>query len=345
MNAAAAQARRCADAPGRRHRRAARRRGRVRRPPGRDDARGVESLDVLDDADEEVPDEAEPQPSVSTGGASFAGILEQVRALAGTPGARRHRGARAAARGPAARLAARDRRPRVPARRRRSGDPARRAGPRARARPPCPATPGSVVVVVGEQSDVDAVALLLAERLRLEPAAICAAGARAGGRARTGRVGVAKAATADELAAWRRRASPSARRSGSSRSRSDPRPPTAPTPPRSCAPAVRPRCGPSSTRAPRPPTPPRGWRRWAVPTGSTPSPCAACSTRRSRARSWTWAPRWCGSTASRRRPSRGPPPSARRWARPVPVEDAARRYVRAMHATGAHRRRRALGSG
>ena len=60
----------------------------------------------------------------------------------------------------------------------RPGDPARRAGPRARRTRRCPATPGSVVVVVGEQSDVDAVALLLAERLRLEPSAICAAGAR-----------------------------------------------------------------------------------------------------------------------------------------------------------------------
>jgi len=74
------------------------------------------------------------------------------------------------------------------------------------AAPPLPSAPGSILVVVGEQSDVDAVALLLAERLRLEAGAICAAGARPSGRARSGRVGVTKASTADELAAWRARA-------------------------------------------------------------------------------------------------------------------------------------------
>ena len=139
-----------------------------------------QSIDVLDDADEEVP-EADPRPSVSTGGATFAGILEQVRAMAGTP-------APADIEVPL---------PVPPLQ-----DPLRAsllgigvpehllgdAGPvtlpavlsRVPAAPALPRTPGSVVVVVGEQSDVDAVALLLAERLRLEATAICAAGARSG---------------------------------------------------------------------------------------------------------------------------------------------------------------------
>ncbi|WP_028050740.1 hypothetical protein [Cellulomonas sp. URHD0024] len=157
------------------------------------------TLDVLDDPDEVAPEPA--GPSVSTGSASFAGILEQVRALAGTPAPADievpapppEDPLRASLRGigiPEALLGG--------------------AGPvtlpsvlaRVPAAPALPRTPGSVLVVVGEQSDVDAVALLLAERLRLDAAAICAAGARPGGRARGGRVGVSKAGTADELAAW-----------------------------------------------------------------------------------------------------------------------------------------------
>jgi len=164
----------------------------------------AESLDVMDDADESVPDEADPRPSVSTGGATFAGILEQVRALAGTPAPADIEVAPPPPEDP---LRASLRGIGVPEFLLAGSGPVTLPGVLARvpAAPAMPRTPGSVIAVVGEQSDVDAVALLLAERLRLEPSATCAAGARSGGRARSGRVGVAKAATADELATWRER--------------------------------------------------------------------------------------------------------------------------------------------
>lgn len=158
-----------------------------------------EGLDVMDD--EELDPVEEPLPSVSTGSASFAGILEQVRALAGAPAPADIEVAPPPPEDP---LRASLRGIGVPEFLLGGSGPVTLPAVLARvpAAPALPRTPGSVVVVVGEQSDVDAVALLLSERLRLEPSATCAAGARSGGRARTGRVGVAKAATADELASW-----------------------------------------------------------------------------------------------------------------------------------------------
>ena len=162
------------------------------------------SIDVLDDEDEEVPAPADAGPSVSTDGPSFAGILEQVRALAGTP-APAH--IEVPAPPPEDPLRASLLGLGVPEFLLSSHGPLTLPGVLAQvpAAPPLPTAPGSILVVVGEQSDVDAVALLLAERLRLEASAICAAGARPSGRARTGRVGVTKASTSDELAAWRAR--------------------------------------------------------------------------------------------------------------------------------------------
>ncbi|WP_028048027.1 hypothetical protein [Cellulomonas sp. URHE0023] len=161
----------------------------------------VESLDVMDDTDEVVPEPPDPHPTVSTGGAAFAGILEQVRAMAGTPAPADIEVPAPPVEDP---LRASLRGIGIPEHMLDSSTPLTLPAVLARvpAAPALPRAAGSVVVVVGEQSDVDAVAMILTERLRLEPSATCAAGARTGGRARTGRVGVAKAANAAELATW-----------------------------------------------------------------------------------------------------------------------------------------------
>jgi len=68
--------------------------------------------------------------------------------------------------------------------------------------PPVPRAPGSVLVVIGADDDADAVAALLAERLRLAPEAVRPAGGarpRTAGRPR----GAARMASAEQVAAWR----------------------------------------------------------------------------------------------------------------------------------------------
>ncbi|MBO9553103.1 hypothetical protein [Cellulomonas sp.] len=70
------------------------------------------------------------------------------------------------------------------------------------AAPPVPRAPGSVLVVIGADDDADAVAALLAERLRLAPDAVRPAGGsrpRTSGRARTG----ARMVSAEQVTAWR----------------------------------------------------------------------------------------------------------------------------------------------
>ncbi|MGY4643737.1 hypothetical protein [Cellulomonas sp. URHB0016] len=68
--------------------------------------------------------------------------------------------------------------------------------------PPLPRAPGSVLVVIGTDDDADAVAALIAERLRLAPDAVRTAGGprpRTAGRPRGG----ARMASAEQVAAWR----------------------------------------------------------------------------------------------------------------------------------------------
>ncbi|GIG22642.1 hypothetical protein Cch01nite_33660 [Cellulomonas chitinilytica] len=70
------------------------------------------------------------------------------------------------------------------------------------AAPPVPRAPGSVLVVIGADDDADAVAALLAERLRLSPDAVRPAGGarpRTAGRTRAG----ARMASPDQVATWR----------------------------------------------------------------------------------------------------------------------------------------------
>ena len=146
---------------------------------------------------------AEPDPltTVSTRGASFAGILEQVRALAGTPipadievpPPPPEDALRTALRGIG-----------VPEVLLGGAGPTTLPGVLAQvpAAPPLPRAAGAVLAVVGAQQDVDAVALLLSERLRLDPSSTCATGVRPVG-ARSGPL--PRVTTANGLAAWRAR--------------------------------------------------------------------------------------------------------------------------------------------
>lgn len=175
-------------------------------PPARPAAAGIEALLDAADASDALPDgstpDVDPAPTVSTDGASFAAILDQVRSLAGTP--------------EPADIEIPPPPPQDPLRVALRGlgvpDGLLGAGPltlpavlaRIPAPPPTPRGAGKVVAVVGAQDDADTVALLLAERLRVDRSAVVATGSR---RSRPGgRGGLARATGADELAAWRERA-------------------------------------------------------------------------------------------------------------------------------------------
>jgi len=167
---------------------------------------GIDALLEAADASDALPDgsapDLDPTPTVSTGGPSFAAVLDQVRSLAGAP-----EPADIEVPAPA---------PQDPLRvaLRALGVPESLLGgtqltlPSVLARvppaPPTPRGPGQVVAVVGSPQDVDAVALLLAERLRVERSAVVVAGVRSAGAA--GHAGLARAASAAELAGWRQRA-------------------------------------------------------------------------------------------------------------------------------------------
>jgi len=221
---------------------------RARRPaPPREVAGGIETLLAAADAFDELPD---GEHAVSTGGATFAGVLEQVRQMAGAPapadvevpvapglpeddeltaadappgdsarpgdggspeeGARPSRGGASSQTDPepdeedagSARLRTGLRGLGVP-------DRLLGAGPVTLstvlsglpAAPAAPRAPGAVIVVVGDPQDVDPVADLLAERLRLDPDRVLAAGAGDSGRRAT-----VRATTAEDIARWRLRA-------------------------------------------------------------------------------------------------------------------------------------------
>ncbi|NUU15865.1 hypothetical protein HP550_01195 [Cellulomonas humilata] len=173
-------------------------------------AAGIEDLLAAADAYDALPDGSTPElppapaaPTVSTGAPSFAAILDQMRSMAGTPEPADIEIPAPAAQDPL-RVALRGLG--VPDRLL-VGDPLTLPSVLARvpAAPVAPRGPGQVIAVVGTQEDVDAVALLLAERLRVERSAVVATGARAAKA--TSRTGLARAAGADELAGWRERAS------------------------------------------------------------------------------------------------------------------------------------------
>ncbi len=171
---------------------------------------GIDALLAAADASDVLPDGTAPEipaaPAVSTGDPSFAAILDQVRSMAGAPEPADievpppppEDPLRVALRGlgvPDALLAG-------------TGLTLPAVLARVPAAPPVPRAAGQVVAVVGTQQDVDAVSLLLAERMRLDPPAVVAAGVRTDRRGARpgGRAGTARAAGADELATWRERA-------------------------------------------------------------------------------------------------------------------------------------------
>ncbi|WP_156387811.1 hypothetical protein [Cellulomonas sp. Root137] len=169
-------------------------------------AAGIEALLDAADASDALPDGSTAEvgpgptgPTVSTGDPSFAAILDQMRSMAGTP---EPADIEIPAPAPEDPLRVALRTLGVPDRLL-GGEPLTLPSVLARvpAAPVAPRGAGQVIAVVGTQEDVDAVALLLAERLRLERSAVVATGARAGRS-----TGLARAAGAHELSTWRERA-------------------------------------------------------------------------------------------------------------------------------------------
>ncbi|MBO3084917.1 hypothetical protein [Cellulomonas fengjieae] len=176
-------------------------------------AAGIEALLAAADASDALPDGSLPEPfepappglgrpwptAVSTGGPSFAAVLDQVRSMAGAP--------------EPADIEVPAPPPEDPLRvaLRGLGVPDELLGvgtltlpavlARIPAPPPTPRGPGQVIAVVGAEQDVDAVAWLLAERLRVDRSAVMVAGAP--GARTAARTDLSRATRAAEVAGWR----------------------------------------------------------------------------------------------------------------------------------------------